>query len=539
MDRTSGMGRARMWAIALASLPVLAGVSQAAPSPAAPPQTSTVQAPKVKVEGGVVVGAAKGPAAVFRSIPYAAAPVGRLRWRPPAPVKAWAGERAADTPGPACPQVVPPGSVPNGGGYTGPVSEDCLTLDVTAPLASLSPLTHLATGGRKAGAPVMVWIPGGGNIFGAANVPSYDAVNFARDGVIVVTMNYRLGALGFFAHPALTAEAPKTQPLVNYGLMDQIAALKWVQRNIAAFGGDPGNVTLFGESAGGGDTLTLLSIPGDRGLFQKAVVESGGGWDHPATLAQRETQGAELATKLGLAGAAATAAQLRALPADKLMVSAGGIAEDGWLLTETPTQAFARGHALDVPLIIGSNSNEASLMASFGLGAGLGSISPELRHVYAAEASNDAELARVNFNDRAMGAPARWIAAKASTKASGGAKAWLYYFSYVPERQRQTRPGTNHASEIPFVFDSLDAVPGRTPLITPSERAAATLAHSCWVAFARTSVPNCANGQAWPAYDPVTDQLLEFGIESGVRQHFRKAQLDAQEKDAAELINAP
>jgi len=484
------------------------------------------EGPSVRVEGGVVVGAARGPAAVFRSIPYAAPPVGPLRWKPPAPVRSWRGARAADTPGPACLQPVPPGGVPNGGGYTGPVSEDCLTLDVTAPLA-------LAKGGRKA--PVMVWIPGGGNIFGAANVPSYDAVNFARDGVIVVTMNYRLGALGFFAHPALTAEAPKTQGLVNYGLMDQVAALKWVKRNIAAFGGDPGNVTLFGESAGGGDTLALLSMPANKGLFQKAAVESGGGWDHPSTLAQRETQGAELASRLGLAGAGATAAQLRALPADKLIVSAGGVAEDGRMLTETPTQAFARGHALDLPLIIGSNSNEASLLGSFGLAGGVAGIPPEVRQAYSAEAPDDATLARLNFNDRVMGAPARWIAAKGS----GGARTWLYYFSYVPERQRATRPGTNHASEIPFVFDSLDAVPGRTPLISPSERALAALAHSCWVAFAKTGAPNCAGGQAWPAYDPSTDQLLEFGADTGVRQHFRKAQLDAQEKAAGAILKGP
>ncbi len=513
------MDWAGTWAVALAGLLLSVGAGRAEAPPGVP-------APVVKVEGGTVIGVARGPAAVFRSIPYAAAPVGELRWKPPAPVKAWTGPRPSDTPGPACLQVIPPGGVPNGGGYSGPVSEDCLTLDVTAPAA-------LAKSAGKA--PVMVWIPGGGNVFGAANVPSYDAVNFARDGVIVVTMNYRLGALGFFAHPALTAEAPTAQPLVNYGLMDQIAALKWVKRNIAAFGGDPNNVTLFGESAGGGDTLALLSIPADRGLFQKAVVESGGGWDHPATLAERETQGADLATKLGLAGAAATTTQLRALPADKLIVSAGGMAQDGRLLKETPTQAFARGHALDVPLIIGSNSNEASLMGSFGLSAGAASIPPELRQVYAGEAPGDAELARVNFNDKVMGAPARWIAAHAA----GGAKAWLYYFSYVPERQRQTRPGTNHASEIPFVFDSLDAVPGRTPLITPSERAAAALTHSCWVAFAKTGVPTCVNGQAWPAYDPNTDQLLEVGVESGVRQHFRKPQLDAQEKAAGDLLTSP
>ncbi len=165
----------------------------------------------------------------------------------------------------------------------------------------------------------------------------------------------------------------------------------------------------------------------------------------------------------------------------------------------------------------------------------MANLSPELRQVYAAEAATDADLARVNFNDHIMGAPARWIAGKASS----GAKAWLYYFSYVPERQRQTRPGTNHASEIPFVFDSLDAVPGRTPLITPSERATAALAHSCWVGFAKTGAPVCAGGQAWPAYEPDTDELLEFGVESGVRQHFRKAPLDAQEKAEGNLINGP
>ncbi|MGA0603305.1 carboxylesterase/lipase family protein [Caulobacter sp. KR2-114] len=512
------VGRAyiRSWAGAVAAAVAISGAATA---------WAEASPPRAKVDGGVVVGKAQGPAAVFRSIPYAAPPIGPRRWKPPAPVIAWNGQRVADTPGPACMQTVPEGR-PNGGGYMGPVSEDCLTLDVTAPVG-------LASAGHKA--PVMVWIPGGGNLFGAANVPSYDAVNFARDGVIVVTMNYRLGALGFFAHPALTAEAPKDQGLVNYGLMDQIAVLKWVKRNIAAFGGDPGNVTLFGESAGGQDTLTLLSTPASHGLFQKAIVESGGGWEPPADLATREAQGADLATRLGLPGAKATPAQLRALPADKLMVSAGGMAEDGRLLTETPTQAFARGHALDVPLIIGSNSNEASLLGSFGLAA-TGDLPPDLKQVYAAEAPTDAELARVNFNDRFMGAPARWIAARAS----GGAPAWLYYFSYVPERQRQTRPGTNHASEIPFVFDSLDAVPGRTPQITPSERAIASAAHACWVGFAKTGAPACAGGLAWPAYDPATDQLMEFGNDgAAIRSHFRKPQLDAQEKAAAALLGAP
>ncbi len=461
----------------------------AAPAHAAPPS--------VRIESGELLGLEVGPAAVFRAIPYAAPPVGALRWKPPAPARPWHEPRDAKAAGPACPQKVTPG-VPNLGGYIGPTDEDCLTIDVTAPKAA-----------RRA--PVMVWIYGGGNVAGATNLPSYDAVNFARDGVIVVAMNYRLGALGFFAHPALTAEAPRDQPLANYGLMDQIAALKWVKRNIAAFGGDPANVTLFGESAGGEDVLQLMATPSARGLFHKAIVQSGGGWSPAPSLAEAETRGATLATRLGLAGGAASAEQLRAIPAADLVTLSANLGPviDGRLIRQTPRVAFARGEAAPVPLIIGSNSNEASLLGPAGL-------------------APKAALARALFNDAVMGAPARWVAAKASARAP----AWLYYFSYVPERQRGIRPGTNHASEIPFVFDSLDAVPGRTPLITPSERAEAALAHSCWVGFARAGRPDCAGGQAWPTYTPTTDQLLEFGDPAGVRTHFRKAQLDLQESIA-------
>ena len=481
------------------------------------------EGPTIRIDSGLVSGLENGPATVFRAIPYVAPPVGPLRWKPPKPVKAWPGVRKAETPGPACPQKVMPG-VPNLGGYFGPTSEDCLTLDVTAPRVAPD---------RKAGrAPVMVWVYGGGNIAGATNLPSYDAANFARDGVIVVAMNYRLGPLGFFAHPSLTAEAPRDQSLASYGLMDQIAALKWVKRNIAAFGGDAGNVTLFGESAGGQDVLQLMATAAARGLFQRAIVQSGGGWDRPIALAEAETRGVALATRLGLAGAGATTDQLRAVQAEDLIArsAGGGPVVDGRLIRRSAREAFAGGEAAAVPLIIGSNSNEASLMAATGMAAPtqVAKASPALRAAYGAEAGTEAGFARALFNDGAMGAPARWIAARASARAP----AWLYYFSYVPERQRGIRPGTNHASEIPFVFESLDAVPGRTPLITPSERAAATLAHSCWVAFARAGRPDCAGGQAWPTYGPSSDQLLEFGDPAGVRSHFRKAQLDAQDAAA-------
>jgi para-nitrobenzyl esterase len=475
-------------------------------------------APKVRVDGGQVVGAARGPAVVFRAIPYAAPPLGALRWKPPAAVAAWTGDRPATDPGPACPQKVSP-TEPNIGGYKGPTSEDCLTLDVTAPRDA-----------RKA--PVMVWIYGGGNVAGAANLPSYDATGFARDGVVLVAMNYRLGPLGFFAHPALTAEAPKSQPLVSYGLMDQVAALKWVKRNIAAFGGDPGNVTLFGESAGGEDVLQLMVMPAAHGLFHKAIVESGGGWGPLPNLKAAEAAGEALATKVGLPGSSATAAQLRALPADTLTAAGGraGPAIDGRLVRESPEDAFARGDQAAVPLIIGSNSNEASLMRAFGGQPAelVAKAPPAVRAAYGAEAQDEATFGRQIFNDAVMGAPARWIAAKASAKAP----AWLYYFSYVPERQRLVRPGTNHASEIPFVFDSLEAVPGRAALITPSERATASFAHSCWVGFAKTGRPACA-GATWPAYTAASDQLLEFADPPAVRAHFRKAQLDAQQARAA------
>ena len=482
--------------------------------------TRAADSPRARIESGVVSGLESGPAVVFRAIPYAAPPIGPLRWAPPGPAPAWTDPRPATTPGPACPQKVSAGET-NLGGYGGPTSEDCLTLDVTAP-----------KGARHA--PVMVWIYGGGNVAGASNLPSYDAVNFARDGVVVAAMNYRLGLLGFFAHPALTKAAPRDQPLADYGLMDQIAALKWVKRNIAAFGGDPDNVTIFGESAGGADVLQLMATPAARGLFHKAIVQSGGGWRPPHTLAEAEAKGAELATALGLPGKDATAEALRALPAAAILdaqtarLGETGAILDGRLIGESVSEAFAKGEAAPVPLIIGSNSNEASLLGPGDAGAAAVATraTPRLREIYAADADSEPRLGRAMFNDAAMAAPARWLAAHAP------AGAWLYYFSYVPERQRGIRPGTNHASEIPFVFDSLDAVPGRTPLITPSERAAATLTHSCWVAFARTGTPTCAGGQAWPAYDRASDALLEFGDPPGVRVHFRKAQLDAQEAAA-------
>ncbi len=248
-----------------------------APAALAITPVQLLQAPTVRTEGGLVAGTSDGAVVAFKDIPFAAAPVGPLRWRPPQRAARWQGVREAAQYGPACPQVVNADGRYNGGGYAGPTSEDCLSLNVWTPA-------------RAHHAPVMVWIFGGGNTAGANSIAPNDGSSFARDGVVLVSVNYRLGALGWFAHPALTKEAPRDRPLANYGLMDQIAALKWVQRNIAAFGGDPHNVTIFGESAGGSDVLALMATRAARGLFDKATVQSGPGWAAPVTLARRRSR---------------------------------------------------------------------------------------------------------------------------------------------------------------------------------------------------------------------------------------------------------
>lgn len=466
---------------------------------------------KVTVEGGVVVGTQTGTVEAYRNIPFAAPPVGSLRWAAPVRAPAWVGERDGTRPGVSCVQPMRVDGAPNAGSANGPMSEDCLQLNVFAP-----------KGARKA--PVMVWIHGGSHRYGAGWI--YEGSNFARDGVVLVAINYRLGPLGAFAHPALIQAAAPGEAVGNYGLMDQIAALEWVRRNIKAFGGDPRNVTVFGESAGGGSTLALLATPRAKGLYHKAVVQSGGGWSAPTTLAAKAADGVRTAEALGLINP--TADQLRAVPAESLVARAeGGFSPfvDGRLMMETPAQAFAAGRAADVPLIIGSNSGEDSLMTEFGQSpAALGGALPApVRAIYAEEAAQgDETLARAVFTDRIMGAPARWVAARAA----GGKPAWLYHFSYVGSRFRPVVTRAFHAAEIQYVFEYWGR---RTPasLIKPDDQAMAALMHGCWVAFAKTGKPGCA--VAWPAYDPSSDRLMEFGVESGIRTNFRKSRLDLQD----------
>ncbi len=469
----------------------------------------------VTIDSGTLSGTSDGGVDVYKGIPYAAPPVGALRWMPAAAPAGWTGPRDATQFGAICPQPSRPEMAMAQGGDL-KQSEDCLFLNVFAPHAA-----HKA--------PVMVWIHGGAHRFGSGAGAIYDGAKFAGEGVILVSINYRLGLLGYFAHPALTKAAGAAAPLGNYGQMDQIAALQWVKRNIAAFGGDPDNVTVFGESAGGSSILYLLATPSANGLFAKAIVESGGGWNAPVTLAQKETEGADFAAKAGFANA--TLEQLRNIPVDKTLDMPANLGfgpfVDGRLVTSTPAQAFASGSAIDVPLVIGSNNYEASLMQSFHIPPDriIGRLPQGARALYVSDAASDDTLAAAVFTDSVMGAPAHWIAAKAS----GGAPSWLYHFSYVASMQRARMPGARHGSEIPYVFSTGSALASRFGIaLTEEDRAMEHLVHSCWIAFAKSGTPAC-DGQAWPQFSPASDQLLEFGYKTGIVSAFRKPQYDALE----------
>jgi para-nitrobenzyl esterase len=469
------------------------------------PALADAPGPRVTTDDGAVAGVRDGSLEVFKGIPYAAPPTGPLRWAPPAPAAHWSGVRDASQFGAICPQPHGPGRQ-----FDAPQSEDCLFLNVWSFAAAKQ-------------APVMVWIHGGAFRFGSGSARFYDGSEFARDGVVLVSINYRLGALGFFAHAALTKAAAPGEPLGNYGLMDQIAALQWVKRNIAAFGGDPDKVTVFGESAGGVSVLNLMAAPAARGLFAQAIVESGGGWSSEQALAEQEKAGVALATAAGL-GPDATLDQLRALPPEKLFdipLTLAGVSPfiDGRLVRESATKVFAAGRQAHVPLLIGSNSYEASLMTSFKIApsALLDRLPPAARVLY--PGSDDVAAAAL-FTDSVMGAPAHWIAGRASE----AAPAFLYHFSYVPTAQRGTQPGTPHGGEIPFVFGAWP--PAFDRLASPDDHAMEQLTHACWVAFAKSGAPACGD-RAWPHYTPAGDALMELGPTPGPVAHFREPQYRA------------
>lgn len=492
------------------SLVALAIIASAGAAQAAPAATT------VKLHDGAVEGGVQADILSFKGIPFAQPPVGDLRWRPPQPVKAWTGVRKALAYGPDCAQNPFPGDAAPLGVKP---EEDCLYANVWRPAQAAS-----------AKLPVMVWVYGGGFVNGGSSPAVYDGSQFARAGIVFVSFNYRLGRFGFFAHPALTKEAAGGM-LGNYGLMDQVAALKWVKANIAAFGGDPDNVTLFGESAGGGSVLTHLTSPVSQGLFNRVIVESGGGRgallrmrkvheDDPA-VASGESYGVAFAKSVGVEGdTPAALAALRAVPADKVvggmhMMTAnnptyvGGPLLDGTLITDAPDNIIRAGHQAKVPVMIGANDMDIGFMTvadKDALFKTFGDKAAQARALFDPDGSRPLHsIVQEVAADRMMVEAARNVAQLVSAQ---GLPAYEYRFSYVAESMRKEWPGAPHATEIPYAFDTVAARYGAR--LTPADAAAARSMNAYWIAFAKTGKPGAAGGPEWPRYDAKADQLVNF-----------------------------
>jgi len=513
---------------------------------AATTRAQSVESPRLdtgQISGVLVEKEGAAPIRAFKGIPFAAPPVGDLRWKPPQPVAAWEGVRACDTFGPVCPQPAVPFFV-----VPGPRSEDCLYLNVW-------------TGAGDPGAklPVMVWIHGGSLIFGAGSQGLYDGAPLARRGVVVVTLNYRLGPFGFLAHPALSKESPQGVS-GNYGLLDQIAALEWVKRNVAAFGGDPGCVTIFGESAGGGSVQALLLSPLARGLFHRAIVQSPV-WTAPPLrggapgVESAEAAGERFAAAIGVTGDEPLAA-LRAKTAPELLAaSAGppevgttsgvtfGLCADGVAIPADPVELVAAGKQADVPLLIGTTADEGTLFVGTirtradltkAIEGMFGAQAPMVAEAYPAKSDGEAKrvAARI-LADSIFVAPTR-----AFVRARPGftSKAWLYAFTRAPMAGRLLGLGAHHGCELGYVFETLDA-PGAMG-IQPLDRTLAATVSAAWVRFARTGDPSGEGLPEWPAYTVENDAHLELGDKVQPGSGLRKAQCDLLEKVWAEKTTA-
>ena len=506
----------------------------------------------VMTTSGPLQGVAADGLVVFQGIPYAQPPVGDLRWRAPHPVSPWTSVRSATTFGPDCLQAASDFET-----IATTPSEDCLYLNVWKP-------AHADPGDAL---PVMVWIHGGGYVGGGSSSPTYDGSAFARQGIVFVSLNYRLGRLGFFAHPALLAAAE--EPVANYGYLDQLAALRWVQHEIATFGGDPERVTIVGESAGGGSVVALLTSPLATGLFSQAMVMSGGGRmplvTRPLTGGTEAAPSADqtdaaFAAGLGITGSdAAALAALRALPGEALVdgldlgavlktglscvareladpaaydpacrpALAGTPAVDGATVTGTPEAVMQSGAASFVPIIMGTTA--ADLAEHFP---------PRVTDPYA-WFGEDAEAARKHYRlpflaravltlkgqselkellpvaamgaDMTMHEPARFVARQAT---AAGQPAWLYRFTYTAQSTRPDATKQSHAGELPFLFETLEATYGS---VSDEDRRMAEAFNTYVAAFVKTGDPNGGGLPRWPAFDPATHDLLDFSLDDGPR----------------------
>lgn len=484
------------------------------------------EAPVVKTDSGKVRGQIEGDLWSFKGIPFAAPPVGDLRWREPQPPESWRGVRDARFFGADCMQIpFPSDAAPLG---TEP-AEDCLYVNVWRP----------AETEQQEALPVLVWIYGGGFVNGGASPEVYDGAEFARQGVVFVSFNYRLGRFGYFAHPSLKIEMDHAG--LNFGLMDQQAALRWVQNNIEAFGGDPEQVTIMGESAGGRSVSALIGSPEARGLFHRAIIMSGGGRglgptrdldkDQPG-LPSAVTVGRNFALAHGIDGEGERAlGALRGLPAEQvagdlnLATLFGGEQEtvptwtgpfmDHRTLVGSTEALFANGEHAKVPLMVGATSADIGFLNASDKGAlfaQFGELEPRAREVFDPEGDRAlpdllASIGRLQM----MVEPARYLA---QSMTEAGQPAWHYRFSYVATSMRNDWAGAPHATEIPYAFNTVTAKYGDA--LTPPDAAMANWMHAYFANFARTGDPNGPGLPEWSAYDTEREVMLNFTRDDGL-----------------------
>jgi para-nitrobenzyl esterase len=500
---------------------------------------TSLAADQVRVSGGLLQGTAGNKPGIraFLGIPYAAPPVGAKRWRAPEPAAKWTGIRAADKFGNRCMQTAPfPDMV-----FQSPAeSEDCLYLNVWTPAKS---------GAERL--PVMVWIHGGGYFSGASDETRHNGSVLASKGILLVTINYRLGVLGFLAHPELTKESAH-HASGNYALLDQIAALRWVHDNIAAFGGNPGNVTIFGESAGSFAVSAMMASPLTAGLFQRAIGESGGhftakGGSLPTMpLADAEKMGVELGASLG----AKTLAEMRALPAAAFGKAIASTPTkfspivDGYALPADPWDIFAQGKQAHVPLLAGWNSAESKTIApeeatAAGLAASLKKQFPEdlaaAEKAYPAGDAREARLSAIALASDNFIAYSTWKWIEMQT-ATGKATVYRYLFDHIiPTATGEPPaddPGAGHATDIEFVFSTLDT---KKLAWRASDRKVSELLVSYWTNFAKHGNPNGPGLTPWPPYDEKARELMVLDATPKVAKETNRARYELQDAATSRL----
>jgi para-nitrobenzyl esterase len=481
----------------------------------------------ITIESGRIEGAISDAVLSFKGIPFAAPPVGVLRWRAPQPPTSWQEIRTATGFGHDCMQLPDPSDAAPLGTHP---AEDCLVLNVWRPAL------------RKAGEklPVLVWIHGGGYVNGGSSAPVYDGSAFARQGIVFVSANYRLGRFGFFAHPAL--DAAQEGPVGNFAYMDQIAALQWIEHNITAFGGDPHSVTVMGESAGGDSVMHLMTSPPAKGLFHRAIVMSGGGRAHvlggfklstdSGSAPSAEDIGVSFARSVGISSAGPDALHaLRALPAERVrgdlnmstlsklsdpLTYAKGPIVDGRLVIDAPGDLLKRGSANAVPLLIGTTTQDIAAMLPSSRQdplAHFGTDSQQARQAYDPRATLPPfEIYLMIGADMSMHEPARFVAKRLTAL---GQPVWLYRFGYVAGSLRGKLAGAPHASEIPFFFDTVAARYGKAE--SEPDRAAAHAANAYVVNFVKHGDPNGHELASWPKFDPARSELMMFTPDHGPR----------------------